>query len=112
MKLSHRVFWIAWSVLSLLFTSNCIREGWTEDTALLGVAYGLSLLSTWLCHSVKPGMAFGNLIVMVVYNAIWSYNLAFNSQYGTGLLWWFLAFFMNTNHSLSLLIYYLYIRLK
>ena len=38
----------------------CISDGWSEDMALLGGAYALSLLSTWLCHKVRPRTAFGN----------------------------------------------------
>ena len=100
-------FWIAWLVLLLLAVVSCIVEGWSVDTALLGVAYALSLLSTWLCHRVRPRTAFVNLIVMIAYNAILSYNLVFNSQYGAGLTWWFLALLLNTLQSFSLLVYIL-----
>lgn len=84
------VFWITWLVFLLLAIVSCMAEGWNEDTALLGGAYALSLLSTWLCHKVRPRTAFVNLIVMTAYNAILSFNLVFNSQYGAGLTWWFL----------------------
>lgn len=72
------VFWITWLVFLLLAIVSCMSEGWSEDTALLGGAYALSLLSTCLCHKVRPRIAFGNLIVMIAYNAILSYNLVFN----------------------------------
>lgn len=49
----------------------CISEGWREDTALLGGAYVLSLLSTWVCHKIRPRVAYDNLIVMIVYNEYW-----------------------------------------
>ncbi len=78
---------------------------WSEDIALLGVAYALSLLSTWLCHKAKPKAAFVNLIVMIAYNAILSYNLVFNSQYGAGLTWWFFALLLNAIHSIGLMIF-------
>ena len=84
MKLTDKRFWIAWLVLLILVIVSCITEGWGEDTALLGAAYALSLLSTWLCHKAKPKAAFVNMIVMIVYNAILSYNLVFNSHYGAG----------------------------
>lgn len=74
MKLIDKRFGIAWLVLLLLVIVSCIAEGWSEDTALLGGAYALSLLSTWLCHRVRPRVAYGNLIVMIAYNAILSYN--------------------------------------
>lgn len=45
-KLSNKRFWIAWLVLLLLVIVSCIAEGWSEDIALLGAAYALSLLST------------------------------------------------------------------
>ncbi len=104
MKLTDKRFWIAWFVFLLLAIVSCMADGVSEDSALLGAAYALSLLSTWLCHKVRPITAFGNLIVMVVYNAILSYNLVFNSQYGAGLTWWFFALLLNTIHSIVLII--------
>lgn len=104
-KLPNKRFWIAWLVLLLLVIVSCIAEGWSEDIALLGAAYALSLLSTWLCHKAKPKAAFVNLIVMIAYNAILSYNLVFNSQYGAGLTWWFFALLLNTIHSIGLMIF-------
>lgn len=112
MKLTDKRFWTAWFVLLLMAITCCIAGGWNEDSALLGAAYALSLLSTWLCHKVRPRTAFGNLIIMTIYNAILSYNLAFNSQYGAGLTWWFFALLLNTVHSLSLLLYTFVIRFK
>ena len=112
MKLIDKRFRIAWFVLLLLAIVSCMAEGWSEDTALLGVAYALSLLSTCLCHRVRPRTAFVNLIVMIAYNVILSYNLVFNSQYGAGLTWWFLTLFLNTVQSLSLLVYFLIIRFR
>lgn len=106
------VFWITWGVLLVLLFGCCISEGWSEDTSLLGGAYVLSLLSTWLCHRVRPRVAYGNLIEMIVYNAILAYNLAFNSRYGSVMTWWFYAVLLNTVHSIALLIYTLVIRHK
>ena len=105
MKLTDKRFWIVWLVLLLLVIVSCITEGWNEDTALLGAAYALSLLSAWLCHRVRPRVAFGNLIVMFAYNAVLSYNLVFNSIYGAGLTWWFFILLLNTIYSIGLLIY-------
>ena len=107
MKLTDKRFGIAWLVLLLLAIVNCMAEGGSEDIALLGVAYALSLLSTWLCHKAKPKAAFVNLIVMIAYNAILSYNLVFNSQYGAGLTWWFFALLLNAIHSIGLMIFVL-----
>ncbi len=105
MKLTDKQFWIAWLVLLLLAIVSCMTGGWSEDTALLGAAYALSLLSAWLCHRVRPRAALGNLIVMIAYNAILSYNLMFNSRYGASLTWWFFALLLNAIHSICLLIY-------
>ena len=105
MKLTDKRFWIAWLVFFILAIVSCMAEGWNEDTALLGAAYALSLLSAWLCHRIRPRVAFGNLIVMLAYNAILSYNLVFNSRYGAGFTWWFFALLLNTMHSIGLLIY-------
>ena len=107
MKLTDKRFWIAWLVLLLLVIVNCIAEGWSEDIALLGAAYALSLLSTSLCDKARPRVAYGNLIVMFVYNVILAYNLVFNSQYGAGLTWWFFALLLNTIHSIGLMIFVL-----
>ena len=110
MKLTDKRFWIAWLVLLILAIVSGLAGGWNEDTALLGAAYTLSLLSTWLCHRVRPRAASGNLIVMIVYNAMLSYNLIFNSRYGEGLTWWFYALLLNSIHSIALLVYFLIIR--
>lgn len=105
MKLTDRRFWIAWLVLLLMAIVSCMAEGRNEDSAFLGAAYVLSLLSTWLCHGVRPRTAFVNLIVMIAYDAILSYNLVFNSLYGTGLTWWFFSLLLNTIHSIGLMIF-------
>lgn len=105
--MTHKLalFWILWGVLLVVMVGCCIFEGWSEDTALLGGTYALSLLSTWLCHRVRPRVAYGNLIAMVVYNAILAYNLVFNSQYGAGLTWWFFTLLLNIIHSIGLMIF-------
>ncbi len=105
MKLNDKRFWIAWGVFLVIMVGCCISDGWNEDTVLLGGAYALSLLLTWLCHKVRPRVAYGNLIVMIVYNAILAYNLVFNSRYGAGMTWWFYTLLLNTVHSIALLIY-------
>ena len=105
MKLTDKRFWTEWFVFLLLAIVSCMAEGWSEDTALLGAAYTLSLLSAWLCHRVRPRAALGNLIEMIAYNAILSYNLVFNSRDGAGLIWWFFILLLNTIHSIGLLIY-------
>lgn len=105
MKLTDKRFWIAWLVFLILAIVSSLAEGWNEDTALLGAAYALSLLSAWLCHRSRPRAALGNLIVMIAYNAVLSYNLVFNSRYGAGLTWWFFALLLNAVHSLVMLAY-------
>ena len=107
--MTHKLalFWIAWGVLLVVMVGCCISEGWSEDTAMLGGTYALSLLSTSLCDKARPRVAYGNLIVMIAYNAILSYNLVFNSQYGAGLTWWFFALLLNTIHSIGLMIFVL-----
>lgn len=112
MKLTDKRFWIVWGVLLVLMVGCCIYEGWSEDTALLGGVYALSLLSAWLCHRVRPKVAYGNLIVMIVYNAILAYNLVFNSRYGAGMTWWFYAVLLNTIHSIALLTFVIASRIK
>lgn len=112
MKLTDKRFWTAWLVLLIMAIVSCIAEGWSEDMALLGTAYALSLLSTWLCHKSRPKAAFGNLIMMIVYNAILAYNLVFTSRYGSGMTWWFYTVLLNTIHSIALLGYSFIIRCK
>ena len=112
MRQNYIRFWITWLVLLLVAIVSCMAGGWSEDTVLLGAAYALSLLSAWLCHRVRPRVAFGNLIVMILYNAILSYNLIFNSNYGAGLTWWFLTLFLNTLQSFLLLVYVIFIKTK
>lgn len=112
MEQNNKRFWIAWGVLLVVMVGCCISEDWSEDTAMLGGAYALSLLSTWLCHRVRPRVVYGNLIVMIVYNAILAYNLVFNSLCGAGMTWWFYALLLNTVHSIALLGYTLVIRYK
>lgn len=103
MNPTDKRFWISWGALLVLMVGCCMSEGWRGDTTLLGGAYALSLLSTYLCHRIRSRVAFGNLIVMIVYNAILSYNLAFHSQYGSGLTWWLIALLLNAVHSIALL---------
>lgn len=103
--MTDKRFRIAWRMLLVVMVGCCLSEGWSEDTTLLGGAYALSLLSSWLCHRVRPRVAYGNLIVMVVYNTILAYNLVFNSRYGAGMTWWFYALFLNTAHSIALLLF-------
>ena len=110
MKLTDKRFWILWGVLLILMV-GCYISG-SGDTALLGGAYALSLLSTWLCHKIRPRVAYDNLIVMIVYNAILAYNLVFKSRYGAGMTWWFYALLLNTVHSIALLGYSFIIRCK
>ncbi len=110
MRLTDKRFWILWGVLLILMV-GCYISG-SGDTALLGGAYALSLLSTWLCHRVRPRVAYSNLIAMVVYNAILAYNLVFNSRYGSGMTWWFYTVLLNTIHSIALLGYSFIIRYK
>lgn len=112
MQLTDKRFWIAWGVLLVIMVGCCLSEGWSVDTALLGGAYALSLLSTWLCHKIRPRVAYGNLIVMIVYNAILAYNIVFNSQYGGGMTWWFYALLLNTVHSIALLTFVIASRIK
>ena len=112
MKLTDKRFWIAWPVLLILAIVSCMAGGWNEDTALLGASYALSLLSAWLCHGVRARSALVNLIVMIAYNAILSYNLIFNSNYGAGQTWWFLTLFLNTFQSFLLLVYVIFIKTK
>lgn len=84
MKLTDKRFGIVYGALLLLMVGVCVSEGWREDTALLGGGYALSLFAIWLCYRVRQGVAYGNLIVMIVYNAILACNLRFNGQYGAG----------------------------
>ena len=104
-KLTEIGFWTIWIVLLLLVIGCCLTMNWNLDMALLGAAYALSMLSTLLCHRIKPEVAFGNLIIMTIYNAVLTYNLIFNSQYGSGFTWYFLALLLNSIHSITLLIY-------
>ncbi|MGM9853734.1 MAG: hypothetical protein ACI30N_07195 [Muribaculaceae bacterium] len=103
--MTDKRFWMGWIVLILLMALTCFAEGWREDTAVLGAAYALSLLSTGLCHKINPKTALGNLIVMLAYNALLSYNLAFNSHHGTGLTWLVYILLLNASHSVILLIF-------
>lgn len=72
---TDKAFLTVWGLVPLLMVGCCLSEGWREDTALLGGSYALSLLSAWLCHRVRPRVAYGNLIVMVVYNAMFKRDL-------------------------------------
>lgn len=105
--MTHKLalFWIAWGVLLVVMVGCCLSEGWSEDTALLSGAYALSLLSAWLCQRIRPRVAYGNLTVMIVYNAILAYNLVFNSRYGSGMVWWIYSVLLNTIHSIALLVF-------
>lgn len=106
MKLTDKRFWIAWAALVVLMVVVMAQCSWSDDTMILGIGYALSLLSTWLCRRIRPKAAFGNLLVMVLYNAILGYNLIFNNHAGAGFTWWFFLLLLNGIHSIGLLIYY------
>lgn len=112
MKLTDKRFCIVWLILLLIMGTTCIVGGWNEDTFLLGVAYALSLFSTWLIKKVEQKTAFINLLVLVIYNAILSYNLIFNSRYGSGMTWWAYAIILNTIQSILLIVYYLIVKIR
>lgn len=61
MKLTDKRFWIAWLVFLILAIVSCMTGGWNEDTALLGVAYTLSLLS------FKVLLSFFDLCALLLY---------------------------------------------
>ena len=105
MKLTDKRFWIVWAALAMLMVVVMARCSWNEDTMILGIAYAVSLLSTWLCHRIRPKAAFGNLLVMFLYNAILGYNLIFNSYGGSGFTLWFYLLILNVIHSIGLIIF-------
>ena len=112
MRLKDKRFWIAWAVLSMLMVIVIACCSWNEDTVILAIAYALSLLSTWLCHRIRLKTAFDNLLVMLVYNAIFGYNLIFNSHGGAGFTWWLYFLILNGIHSIGLLIYFVVIFMR
>ncbi len=112
MKLTDKRFCIVWLILLLIMGTTCIVGGWNEDTFLLGVAYALSLFSTWLIKKVEQKAAFYNLLVMIIYNAILSYNFLFNNRYGSGMTWWAYAIILNTIQSILLIVYYLIVKIR
>ena len=61
MKLTDKRFWIAWLVLLILAIVSCMAGGWSEDKALLGAAYTLSLLS------FKVLLSFFDLCALLLY---------------------------------------------
>lgn len=105
MKPTDKRFWIVWAALTVLMVVAIAFCSWNDDTMILGIAYALSLLSTWLCHRIRPKAAFGNLLVMFIYNAILGYNLIFNSQGGAGFTWWFYLLILNGIHSIGLIVF-------
>ncbi len=112
MNLIDKRFWTVWLALLMIMSATCIVESWCEDTLLLGVAYALSLFSTWLIKMEEQKTAFINLLVLVIYNAILSYNLIFNSRYGSGMTWWAYAIILNTIQSILLIVYYLIVKIR
>lgn len=105
MNLTDKRFWITWVALALLMAVVMAQCSWNEDTMILGIAYVMSQLSTWLCNRIRPKAAFGNLLVMFLYNVILGYNLIFNNHGGAGFTWWFYLLLLNGVHSIVLLIY-------
>ena len=87
MNLTDKRFWITWVALALLMAVVMAQCSWNEDTMILGIAYVMSQLSTWLCHRIRPKAAFGN------------------NHGGAGFTWWFYLLLLNGVHSIVLLIY-------
>lgn len=110
MKLTDKRFWIAWMVMAMLMVVILARRSWNEDMIILSIFYALSLLSTWLCHRIRPKAALGNLLVMFLYNLILWHNFSFNIDCGSGFIWWSCLLDLNAIHSIGLLIYTLIIR--
>lgn len=108
MKVTDKRFWIVWVALAVLKVVVMAQCNWNEDTMILGIAYVMSLLSTWFCLRIRPMAAFGNLLIMLLYNAILGCNLIFNSQGGAGFTWWFYLLILNGLHSIGLLIYFFF----
>ena len=92
MRMTDRRFLTAWWTLLFLIVMGCMIEGRngeqeTHDMIILA----LPLLSTWLCHRVKPRVAFYNLIVMIACYATVYLLVILNCSYRTGPKWWFVS---------------------
>lgn len=92
MRLTDRRFLTAWWALLFLIVTGCMIEGRngeqeTHDMIILA----LPLLSTWLCHRVKPRVAFYNLIVMIACYATVCLLVILNCSYRIGHKWWFVS---------------------
>lgn len=109
MRLTDRKFLTAWWALLFLIVMGCMIEGRngeqeTHDMIILA----LPLLSTWLCHRVKPQVAFYNLIVMIACYATVYLLVILNCSYRTGPKWWFVSatlMILTIIHSIALLIF-------
>lgn len=107
-KLTDKRFWLIWVILLLIIAVGCIASGLREDTLILSAAYALPLFSTWMCHRLRPTTAIVNLIVMITYNALFCFGIAFSNKGGAGFTWWFWAIALNTLQSIGMFIYCLF----
>ena len=109
MRMTDRRFLTAWWTLLFLIGMGCMIEGRngeqeTHDMIILA----LPLLSTQLCHRVKPRVAFYNLIVMIACYATVYLLVILNCSYRTGPKWWFVSatlMILTIIHSIALLIF-------
>lgn len=93
MKQTDNLFWTAWAALVIVMVIGR-NELWRLFACPI----------TWLCHRVRPGTAFVNMMIVFIYNAILVYNLVLNNLDGTGLTWRLYLLSFNDVHSAGLLI--------
>lgn len=91
MKLTDKRFWIAWMTLFILIVVWCVIGGGDKEPELHDTVVILPLLSTLLCHKVSSKVAYGNLIVMIAFNAMLCLLAILNYVYRIGPKGWFVA---------------------
>ena len=105
MKLIDKCFWVLWLIGVIMAVTVCLCSSWSEDIALLAVAFALSLIAIAIIRKFRYRTALYNILFWLGYNAVLSYGLLFKSEGGAGLTSWFYLLCLNTLQFIVLAVY-------
>jgi hypothetical protein len=82
-----------------------------DDIIVISLTFILFLMILLLSIYGKK-KAILNLVIFGLYNSILYYNYIYSGKYGSGFIWWFYAFLLNSIHLICVLLYLIFRLLK